>query len=562
MIEYRWQLMFLDYILERGLDYFDKGQVGNLSVEDNCLSAVVRGTMDYKVEIEFGRNGPGDLYCSCPYAEERHSCKHMAAVLYAFEKDEEAIMKMEGYLKENSPEQLVMRAPEDLVKKFLIEVLNQDERLTKRFRVLAEPDSARKGIEKIKRKIHDHIHIYVSSNNYIHYDIAEEFLSGLHGFLHDDVSLLMEGRYYRDAVDIVTYLASSLSQVEMDDSDGGLSIFFMYCYSLWIEALKELSTADKKPLFKWLIKELTTSEYDPIEEYLEKLLENEFKEKEFLDEKLRFIESRIRKCESNERNGRHDYRLGYWVLSYLELMMERNASDEEVMMIMKKYWYVYDVRKYYILKCIDEKNYDEAIIALRESIEIERPLSTYKSDLRIILKDVYLQTEDREAYEKELFELVTKDQVGDLDLYRELKSLYDEKEWIEKREEILRIIPRHHPIDLLYKEEELYDRLLTFVMESMGLWALEKYEADLSTRYPDEILQKYADEVEKMAEVTGGRQHYRKLINILKSMIHIPGGEKRIRDILESWRLGYSKRSAMMDEMDGFRRNYLNNKYR
>lgn len=562
MIEYRWQLMFLDYILERGLDYFDKGQVGDLTVVDNSLSAVVSGTMDYMVEIEFGRSGPRDFYCSCPYAVERHSCKHMAAVLYAFEKDEKAIMKMDEYLMENSPDQLVMRAPEDLVKKFLIEVLNQDERLTKRFRVLVDPVSARKGIEKTKRKIHDHIQSYVSSGSYIHYDIAEEFLDGLHGLLQEDVRLLMEGGYHRDAVELVTYLASSLSEVEMDDSDGGLSILFMYCYSLWIEALKELSVTDKKPLFQWVIKELTTSEYDPIEEYLEKLLENEFKEKEFLDEKLRFIETKIQKCESDERDGRHDFRLGYWVLSYLDLMEERKASDEEMMMIMKKYGYVYDVRKYYILKCIEQKDYDEAIIALKESIELERPLSTHKSDLRIILKDVYLQTEDREAYEKELHELVTKDQIGNLDLYRELKSLYDESEWIEKREEILSLIPRHRPIDLLYKEEELYDRLMAFVMESMGLWALEKYEADLSTRYPDEILQKYATEVEKMAEVTGGRQHYRKLTDILKSMIHIAGGEKRIREILESWRLTYSRRTAMMDEMDGFRRNYLNNRYR
>jgi len=562
MIEYRWQQMFLDYILERGLDYFDKGQVENLSVVDNCVSAVVRGTMDYKVVIEFGRNGPRDLYCSCPYAEERHSCKHMAAVLYAFEKDDEALIKIYEYMKENSSDQLVMRAPEDLVREFLIEVLNNNERLTKRFRVLAEPESARKGIEKIKRKIHDHIHSYVSSNNYIHYDSAEEFLSGLHVFLNDDVSLLMVGRYYRDAVDLVTYLVSSLREVEMDDSDGGLSIFFMYCYSVWIEALKELSTADKKPLFKWLIKELTTSEYDPIEEYLEKLLENEFKEKEFLDEKLRFIEMEILKCESNERAGYHDIHLAYWVLRYLELMMDRNASEEEMMMIMRKYWHEYDVRKYYILKCIEKKNYDEAIIALKESINLERPLSRYKSDLRIMLKDIYLETEDREAYEKELFELVTKDQVGDLDLYRELKNLYDAKEWIEKREEILSVIPRHRPIDLLYKEEELFDRLIAFVMESMGLWAIEKYEAVLSTRYPDEILQKYATEVEKMAELTGGRYYYRKLIDILKSMLQLPGGEKRIRDILESWRLAYSRRSAMMDEVDEFKRNYLNNRYR
>lgn len=562
MIEYRWQMIFLDYILERGLDYFDKGQVGDLTVVDNSLSAVVSGTMDYMVEIEFGRSGPRDFYCSCPYAEKRHSCKHMAAVLYAFENDKKAIMKMDGYLKENSPDQLVMKAPEDLVKKFLIEVLNQNERLTKRFKVSVDPVSARKGIEKTKRKIHDHIHSYLSSSSYIHYDIAEEFLEGLHCFLDEDVRLLVEGGYHRDAVDLVTYLASSLSKVEMDDSDGGLSILLGCCYAIWIEALKELSGTDKKPLFHWMIKELTTSEYDPIEEYLEKLLENEFKEKEFLDEKLRFIEIKIQKCESNERDGRHDFRLGYWVLRYLELMEDRNASNEEMMMIMKKYWHEYDVRKYYILKCIDEKNYDEAITALLESIELERPLSSYKSEFRIMLKDLYFLTEETEAYEKELNELVTKDQVGNLDLYRELKSLYDDNEWIEKREEILSVIPKHHPIDLLYKEEELYDRLLAFVMESMGLWAMEKYEADLSARYPDEILQKYTTEVEKMAEVTGGRQHYRKLINILKSMMNLPGGEKRIRDILESWRLTYSRRTAMMNEIDGFSRNYLNSRFR
>ena len=53
-----------------------------------------------------------------------------------------------------------------------------------------------------------------------------------------------------------------------------------------------------------------------------------------------------------------------------------------------------------------------------------------------------------------------------------------------------------------HKEEELYDRLLEFVLRSSGLSALQKYEDVLIKDYPQQILEKYRDEVSQMARYT------------------------------------------------------------
>lgn len=62
------------------------------------------------------------------------------------------------------------------------------------------------------------------------------------------------------------------------------------------------------------------------------------------------------------------------------------------------------------------------------------------------------------------------------------------------------MLPMYAHVERLYKEEKLYDRLLVYVLNSPGLYAVQEYEKVLKKEYPDQILDKYKKEVNKVSQ--------------------------------------------------------------
>lgn len=164
-------------------------------------------------------------------------------------------------------------------------------------------------------------------------------------------------------------------------------------------------------------------------------------------------------------------------------------------------------------------------------------------------KEIYLLQGNRSAYLEQLWQLVLEHEAGNLDLYRELKKQYTADEWIIKREEIIKKLPAYAHVERLYKEEKLYDRLLAYVLNSQGLYALQEYEKVLKKEYPEQILVKYKDEVNKMAMHTSDRKQYAYLVSLLRKMQGMKGGIKLVEQIVAEWKIKYKNRPAMMDEL-------------
>lgn len=82
------------------------------------------------------------------------------------------------------------------------------------------------------------------------------------------------------------------------------------------------------------------------------------------------------------------------------------------------------------------------------------------------LKELYKQTNNYQGYMEQLWQLVTKDNPGNLDIFKELKSLYSEDEWLDIREKIFALLQENAQIAHLYKYEKLYDRLLEYVLKN------------------------------------------------------------------------------------------------
>ena len=81
-----WRTLFEPYALNRAEDFIRNDSVQGLTIGQTGISARVIGEKAYNVQIHFDGDAVDGMECSCSYAQTGNSCKHMAAVLLAWEK--------------------------------------------------------------------------------------------------------------------------------------------------------------------------------------------------------------------------------------------------------------------------------------------------------------------------------------------------------------------------------------------------------------------------------------------------------------------------------------------
>ena len=559
-----WKKLFATHILERGYDYYLENAVENIDISEDIIRADVIGSEDYEVEISVNNREVTDMYCSCPYALDGRNCKHMAAVLYEWSEDagEEETEKeinadlfqpaytINAYKKKVAAvEELVSGATEEEVRSFVVAVLAEDEKLLLRFHNTINKQVTREDIDNYIRQVDIIADRYLGRNRFISYYEADGFISELEEIIDEDVRRMIDNDNYLSAFEVMNYIFVLIGDVDMDDSDGGTGMLADMIYQLWLELLVKVSAEEKKKMFDWFTSHLDGSVIDYLEEYIEQIIMGEFDEKEYEQAKLDFIEDMIARSEGKDSDWSRDYAVGKWAVRYLELLKKKKISEEQIKEICKKYWNNSTVRRYYIDICMKNKEYDHVLQVLDECILLDKQYRGLISEYSEKKKDIYLLQGNKSAYIEQLWQLVLDHKAGDLDLYRELKKQYSVDEWLIKREELFKKLPAYAHVERLYKEEKLYDRLLTFVLNSPGLYALQEYEKVLKKEYPEQILGKYRDEVNKMAMHTSDRKHYAHLVSLLRKMQHMKGGVKFVEEIVTEWKAKYKNRPAMMDEL-------------
>lgn len=571
-----WQKLFASHILERGYDYYCDGAVENIEIGHDDIRADVVGTEDYEVEISLNDGKVTDMYCSCPYAAGGNNCKHMAAVLYEWTADimdenepedtdnedmdddadaesmdlfEPAVTVCDYKKKSAAVEKLVTSAERDIVQAFLVSVLAEDKKLLLRFRNMVNKCATNEDVEDYFEQIDEIADRYLGRDHFINYYQAYDFMLELEEIIDKDVRRMIDNGSHISAFHVMNHIFVLLGNVDMDDSGGETSMLAEQIYQLWLELLVKVNAQDKRKMFIWFTTHMDGSVIDYLEEYIEQIIMEEFKEPEYEQDKLSFMEEMIEKAEKKDSGWSRDYAVGKWTVTYLKTLEEKNAPEDQLEEICKKYWNNSGVRRYYIDRYFEKKEYDRVLQVLDESIELDKAYRGQVLEYIQKKKEIYRLQGNKSAYIEQLWKLVLEQSAGDLDIYKELKAQYSEKEWLIKREELFKKLPANAHIDRLYKEEKLYDRLLAYVLKSSGLYAVQSYENVLKKEYPKQILSKYQGEVNKMASCTGNRKHYADLVALLRRMKRIKGGSEIVETIVEEWKIKYRNRPAMMDEL-------------
>ncbi|GAA6425500.1 SWIM zinc finger family protein [Dielma fastidiosa] len=247
-----WQKYFTLKTLDRGLAYYENGNVLELMQISHGYEAVVQSDSgnEYEVNIEI-ENDELIMNCDCIYGQEMGYCKHMAAVLYAVEEGAEMIQQ-------HDLSKLINRLSTQKLREILLSVA--DQRAVKyKLQLLAENDPQ----TVLKQRLNQIIRKYsiaideLESRDY--YNFSEEVLA----LLEQDIYEIDDSQWECKA-ECVRYVLDAMHRLNLDEELDDMWMIFNTCY----EMLGAILMKDESRL-GWMKKKLNPTYYHEMLETIE-----------------------------------------------------------------------------------------------------------------------------------------------------------------------------------------------------------------------------------------------------------------------------------------------------
>lgn len=553
-MEYDWEDMFRPHILERGYDYYMTGAVEGLqrpAPDDTFYEAVVDGSRSYHVEIRYDRGSVMDMQCDCPYAMDGKNCKHMAAVLYEIEEKQEKSRRSttQDTVPSEDIANVIQGISEDNLRAFLLELCSEDERIKNRVLLKYSASVSGTQLMNLQQELEEISERYSDRYGYISWDRTAEYEFEIVDFLDDNVTILVERNCVMEAFELLKETLSHVGEQDFDDSNGTSSEIASFIYACFTSVLKAGSPTEKETIFNWFearIKANDMPEY--AEDMISDFFDNEFHEKEFLLRKLKIFEPKGELPPETDWHARYRYKRN--LVRVWRIMAELNYSEAQLQKYAKQYWQLPEIREEMVKRAVRLGNLTEAAEILQESKELDAGHAGLVQEHSRALIDLYQNMGDITAQKRELeFQIFSCGQ-SNLQYVLMLKNLSERDEWECIRERILTArscAAIHLP---LMESEGMMEHLLQGVMKSKSVFTLERYEDTLRKLFPEQIRDGYAEYVIGAAESASNRKEYNHLVRYLKKIKRYPNGTQIAAKIAKEWRTTYSRRRAMMDELN------------
>ena len=534
-----WETYFQKRILDRGYDYYFDDRVEDLRINSNRIKAVVNGTDFYHVEIKLNGNKIIGMSCDCPYAEDGHNCKHMAAVLYEWQ------LSATHPVIDNS--KLVKEASEEDVRSFLIQVLNDQPSLSKTFKQYTQNEFS---LTTMIDDLEGVVDSYSDGYHYIDYEFSCDFCDNYEDAIFKWLDLLKEKKQYSLAFKFLLKAYDIFDKLDIEDNEGetyDVSFSIINACSNIIMCMEKSERIDTFNLLKQFLNNIRYS-YDRID--ILQVFFNYLKGEDLLKLQIDFVKEQLDYIESHNDILDREYVLDGFAKMYLDLLRKNNVSNQEINVIYKKYWKCDSIRMDCVFTCINNKEYDKALDYIDKCIDLDyENQALMKRDIEL-KKDIYKKQGNTKAYREELKNLILFFNDTNIDDYIELRSHYNDKEWITERDSLIEQLAPGCFLCEILETEQLYGQLFDVILRSNNRDLLHQYTHVLNDEYPEKLIQLYREFVEKQAESTGSRKHYYQIVEELRIMKSITGGDKVVDEIIKKWKIQYKNRSAMLDELN------------
>lgn len=546
MFEESWQDKFENRILHRGLLYLREGKVMDLVISDNKVTALVKGTSNYSVEIDFDNGEPVEMYCTCPYAAGGERCKHMAAVMYAIDPDVNHEYKTPKKKKERKKTTIIDPAHFIQLKADADKIFWQ----------------------------------YADRSGFINYFDAMDFQRDIEGFLHENACMLIDNKFSKEAFELTSHVFLKLSNTAIDD-DGEISSISFLCYDLWKKAYEAAPIGERTGMKEWFLKycedELVI---DYMQDYLIAFIEEELATDDDRRAKMDELDELIEDTEGKTECPYSEYGLSYdpAVVLRMKLMKMLGYPDDEI----EEYRYAHRnfsvIRQQYMDEAECEGDWNKLIALLEESklLDADSEIKLYRYSDKLI--EVYQATGDIENEKKERYwSFCNRSGRKIVDFYK-IKELCNDEEWPKYKQEMIEVIDDRDLLCEVYSSEKMLDELyetifngrddkeyalrdrsyIKYFGDEDGLQKartvklLDRYGFILASDHASDILAAYEGWIRPIAEAAKSNSRYDEITYYLQRMLHYDGGRELVNSLVKEWIESYPTRKVMVQRLKEF----------
>lgn len=538
-------------IFRRGEDYYENGLVEDLEeVAPGRWNAVVEGTTDYETEVCIKNGEIVSWDCDCPY--DGYMCKHVVAVLLAVRDEGTGFSDYEEVRTEQ-------------------EQLSQDDAavsgdLMARISLLTE------------RQLSDFVGNYaqkdaVFKEELLKYVVSKQ-LSGttetyrrevrkyicyadIYGILDKGILLLEAGRIEEAVAIALQTFESFADEYEYDDYADNDNIDPDVCEragDLIRRIVDDSRTASE--LKRRIVVELDSlsgkdvyAQFDMFD--MDGLVADVSQNILSKEDILAMIDIHLR--------TEPEYRLADWVQRKVHVLAVMGRTDEAADVV-DRYLYLPEIRREEVDKAVGAGNYERALAMLDEGIDLAEKNGHYgtRNSWRERKREVFEaqgRVDDVVEITREMFLDSPK-----MEDYRRLRSLIKAEKWPEYLDSL---IDRARLVDYSYytscsraeifREEKEYGRLLALIAKLRPedrLHALMTYSSVLQAGYSAQLLDMFTPLIKDYAERNVNVKAYPYVVQVLRQMRKLNGGEEVVSELVSLFRSKYARRSRMMQELD------------
>lgn len=263
-----WKDLFTQVILDRGLDYYEKDCIKDLTRTSMGYEARVQGTDLYDVEIVMQDRDVVSMDCDCPYADKGNNCKHMAAVLYAIEELSDLRDEVTGNLSDqmNLFEILNKLSKEELQNVIL--KFASDKAMKNYIFLRFAKHIDHKYIEALKGQFDTIVKNYL--NNKV--NIQSDFIEDVYNFVEENMALLFNRKAYIEAFDLSQDIFLKLENIQINYAKNQKQTIYDLCRKYWCMILDKCKDKEREIIFVWLMDQLCKQDPDKYLEYTPKLI--------------------------------------------------------------------------------------------------------------------------------------------------------------------------------------------------------------------------------------------------------------------------------------------------
>lgn len=268
-------------ILKRGYSYYLEDSVHDVTKNGNSYEGLVYGTEIYEVQVKIDENGNvEDMDCDCPYAEE-NNCKHMAAILYYLENDEQ-IKSKKIIRNTDSFDKIVDRISENEIKEFILAKLYESSDFQNEFRSHFVQYFEKTPKRVYERRILQSVYQAIGRKGFIEYNETDRFSYPMYDYIQEARNLIKH-KEYQAPFWIASLILEELPDLPIDDSDGTTSYVIEVIEKI-LEKCKSENIIDE--IFNWIIESIKNDALGDYCNGIEKILDEYFTQNKFIKERL------------------------------------------------------------------------------------------------------------------------------------------------------------------------------------------------------------------------------------------------------------------------------------